>query len=65
MSALAMVACSYMSATPSATQIQGLTYGTRTEEQRRQTRESWSGLDVFTSVIVVAAIIAAYIYFRG
>jgi SSS family solute:Na+ symporter len=64
-SVLAMVIVSYLTAEPSATQIQGLTYATRTEEQRRQTRESWSSLDVFTSIVVMAAIIAAYLYFRG
>jgi SSS family solute:Na+ symporter len=64
-SVLAMVVVSYMTAAPSMQQIQGLTYGTRTEEQKRQTRESWGAVDVFTSFVVIAAIIAAYIYFRG
>jgi SSS family solute:Na+ symporter len=64
-SVLVMVVVSYTSVAPSAAQIQGLTYGTRTEEQRRKTRESWSAFDVFTSVVVMAAIIAAYLYFRG
>jgi SSS family solute:Na+ symporter len=64
-SVAAMVIVSYLTAEPSPTQIQGLTYATRTEQQRRETRESWSAFDVFTSGVVMVAIIAAYIYFRG
>jgi SSS family solute:Na+ symporter len=62
---LAMIVASYLTSAPSESQIQGLTYATRTEEQRRQTRESWSAADVLTSVVVMVAIIAAYLYFRG
>jgi SSS family solute:Na+ symporter len=64
-SVLAMVVVSYMTSAPSETQIQGLTYGTRTEQQKRESRASWSALDVIISVVVMGAIIAAYIYFRG
>jgi SSS family solute:Na+ symporter len=64
-SVLAMVVVSYMTAAPSETQIQGLTYGTRTEQQKHESRASWSALDVIISVVVMGAIIAAYIYFRG
>jgi SSS family solute:Na+ symporter len=64
-SVAAMVVVSYLTREPSLAQIQGLTYATRTEEQKRATQESWSALDVFTSVVVMVAIIAAYIYFRG
>ena len=64
-SMLAMVIVSYLTAAPSPAQIQGLTYGTRTEEQKRETRASWSAIDVITSAIVLTAILAAYLYFRG
>jgi SSS family solute:Na+ symporter len=64
-STAAMVFVSYLTAEPDPRQIQGLTYGTRTAEQKRESRASWSGLDVLTSGIVMAAIIAAYLYFRG
>jgi SSS family solute:Na+ symporter len=60
-----MVIVSHMTAAPDERQIQGLTYGTRTFEQKRASRASWSTIDVFTSGIVLAAIIAAYLYFRG
>ncbi|MEX0612073.1 MAG: sodium:solute symporter, partial [Pirellulales bacterium] len=64
-SVLAMVVVSFMTAAPSPTQIEGLTYGTRSEAQKRETRASWSAFDVITSCVVVAAILGAYLYFRG
>ena len=36
-----------------------------TEEHRRESRESWGMIDVFASVAVLVAIVAAYIYFSG
>ena len=60
-----MIVVSYLTAAPPLAQIQGLTYGTVTEEQKRETRASWSALDVVTSVVVMAIIVAAYIYFSG
>jgi SSS family solute:Na+ symporter len=60
-----MVIVSHMTAAPNERQIQGLTYGTRTAEQKRESRASWSALDVIASAVVLAAIIAAYLYFRG
>lgn len=60
-----MIAVSYLTAPPSLERIQGLTYGTATEEQRRKTRESWSWGDVLASVLVVVCIAAAYLYFTG
>jgi SSS family solute:Na+ symporter len=64
-SAAVMVVVSYMTAAPPLAQISGLTYGTVSEEQKRETRASWSGVDILTSVVVMAIIIAAYVYFSG
>jgi SSS family solute:Na+ symporter len=64
-SALTMVIASYLTAAPPLAQIQGLTYGTRTGEQKRQSRASWSTMDVVASGIVMVAIVAAYLYFSG
>ena len=64
-SSAAMIVVSYATAEPSATQIEGLTYGTVTEEQKRETRSSWSRIDIVTSCVVMAIIIAAYVYFSG
>ena len=64
-SALVMVAVSLLTAPPSFERIQGLTYGTATEEQKRKTRESWSWGDVLTSALVLVGIATAYLYFKG
>jgi SSS family solute:Na+ symporter len=64
-SAAAMVLVSLATKAPSPETIRGLTYGTVTEEQRLQSRRSWNVGDVLASVLVLAAIVAAYVYFRG
>jgi SSS family solute:Na+ symporter len=60
-----MVVVSYMTEEPSYEKINGLTYGTLTEEDRKASRASWNKWDVIASAAVVAAILAAYLYFRG
>jgi SSS family solute:Na+ symporter len=60
-----MIGVSYATKAPEPERIQGLTYGTATEEQRRKTRESWTWGDVAASVGVLVAILAAYLYFMG
>jgi SSS family solute:Na+ symporter len=60
-----MVGVSYATEPPSEAQIAGLTYGTVTEEQRRETRESWSRMDVIDSGVVLLLILLAYLYFNG
>jgi solute:Na+ symporter, SSS family len=60
-----MIGVSYATRPPSLAQIQGLTFGTVSNEQRRQSRSSWAWGDVFTSALVLAAIAAAYLYFTG
>ena len=60
-----MIGVSYATEAPAPERIQGLTYGTVTAEQKRKTRESWSWGDMAASVGVVAAILAAYLYFMG
>jgi len=64
-SLIVMVVVSYLSEVPDYAKITGLTFGTRTEEQKKVTRESWSAIDVITSGIVIALILIAYIYFSG
>jgi solute:Na+ symporter, SSS family len=64
-SAVVMVVVSYMTSPPSATQIRSLTFGTSTEEDKRKTRASWDWREVAASAVVLAAIIGAYLYFRG
>ncbi|HJQ80894.1 MAG TPA: sodium:solute symporter [Lacipirellulaceae bacterium] len=64
-SSAVMIAVSLMTAAPDARQIQGLTYGTVTDDDRRISRRSWNAIDVIASCVVIAAIIAAYVYFSG
>lgn len=47
----------------SAEQIQGLTFGSSTPEQKAATRASWNAWDVIHSVIIISITVAFYIYF--
>jgi SSS family solute:Na+ symporter len=64
-SAAVMVLVSLITSPPDYDRISGLTYGALTDEHRRVSRESWGAVDLFLSVVVMALIIAAYIYFSG
>ena len=60
-----MVVVSHMTNEPTYGKIQGLTYGTLTDEDRKASRASWNKWDVIGSLAVLGAIIAAYLYFTG
>jgi SSS family solute:Na+ symporter len=60
-----MIVVSYATAAPSYQKIQGLTYGTRTAEDRAKSRASWTYTDLIASGVVLAIIAAAYLYFTG
>ncbi|HMO85975.1 MAG TPA: Na+/glucose cotransporter, partial [Lacipirellulaceae bacterium] len=62
---LVMFVVSLATSPPDYARINGLTYGAVSEEDNRRTRESWDGRDVLASALVVALIIAAYVYFSG
>jgi SSS family solute:Na+ symporter len=64
-SIIVMIVVSYMTAPPSYEKISGLTYGTVTEENRKETRASWQRGDVIASAVVLLLILAAYLYFTG
>ena len=64
-SAVVLVVVSYVTARPSERQLSGLTYATVNDEQRRQTRRSWTRWDVVASCAVLAMILMAYLYFNG
>jgi SSS family transporter len=64
-SAVVMVLVSYLTAAPEYGRITGLTFGTATAEDRRSTRASWGWGEVAASAVVLGAILAAYLYFRG
>jgi SSS family solute:Na+ symporter len=60
-----MIAVSYMTEQPDYAKIGGLTYGTRTAEDRKVSRATWNKWDVIGSAAILAIIITAYIYFTG
>ncbi len=60
-----MYIVSYMTEEPSYKKISGLTYATITTEDRKQSRSSWNAKDVISSVVVLALILCAYLFFRG
>ena len=64
-SAVVMVAVSYLSAAPDYARIQSLTYATATDQDRARTRASWGTREVLASAFVLLAILGAYLYFRG
>jgi len=64
-SAVVMVAVSYLTAAPSEEKIRGLTFATQTAEDRATSRASWSRWDAAASVLVLLLILLAYLYFRG
>jgi solute:Na+ symporter, SSS family len=59
------IAVSYAGKAPDYQKISGLTFATMTPEDRKATRDSWSMKDVITSILLLAAIIGAYLYFTG
>ena len=48
---------------PEPAKIQGLVFGTSTEKQRLETRQSWNGWDIFHTVVILGITVAFYIYF--
>jgi SSS family solute:Na+ symporter len=60
-----MLAVSYATEAPSYEKISGLTFGTVTDEHRKESRSSWTFTDVAFSVLVVLLILAAYLFFVG
>lgn len=64
-SAAVMIIVSHMTAAPDYAKISGLTYATRTAEDKRISRASWKTIDVVLSLMVIALILSAYLYFVG
>jgi SSS family solute:Na+ symporter len=63
---LSLVLCftiSLFTKKPSPEQLRGLTYGSGTPEQIKETKESWNKWDVIHSLIIVGIVVLCYIYF--
>ena len=58
-----MVVVSLLTQKPSEEQIRGLTFATTVAEDRAASRASWNKWDVILSLIVVAFIVAVFVYF--
>ena len=58
-----MIVVSFFTKAKDLGAIQGLYFGSATPEQRAITRASWGKWDVINSIIIIAFIIAFYIYF--
>ena len=56
---------SYATKPPDYAKISGLTFSTLTPADRMENRASWNWKDVFLSILMIAAIIAIYMYFTG
>jgi SSS family solute:Na+ symporter len=64
-SAIVMVAVSYLTAEPDYVRIKSLTFETVTPEDRAKTRASWGWKEVAGSCLVLGCILGSYLYFRG
>jgi SSS family solute:Na+ symporter len=62
-SIVVMVIVSLLTEKPSMEQLNGLTYGTTVAADKAKSRASWGKFDVVLSLIVVAVVVAAFIYF--
>jgi SSS family solute:Na+ symporter len=56
---------SYATKPPDYAKISGLTFSTLSPQDKLETRASWNWKDVTLSILLVAAIIAIYMYFTG
>jgi SSS family solute:Na+ symporter len=64
-SAIVMVAVSYATEAPAYDKLEGLTLTTVTDEQRAATKKTYKTIDFVISGLVIALILAAYLYFTG
>ncbi len=64
-SAVVMVAVSYLTPVPDYARISGLTFATSSDADYVRTRSSWNKWDVLGSAFILSCILAGYIYFSG
>lgn len=62
---LVFLIVSYATKPPEYAKIQGLTFSTLSAQDRAENRASWNWKDVVLSVLLIALIIAIYMYFTG
>ena len=64
-SIVVMLTVSWFTAVPSRDKLDGLTFATLSESDRAESRSSWNWVDVSSTILVLAGIVSAYIYFSG
>jgi SSS family solute:Na+ symporter len=64
-SAIVMIVVSHVTRKPDYDRLNGLTFGTITDEHRAATQSSWDWRDIAASAIVLSVIIGGYLYFVG
>jgi SSS family solute:Na+ symporter len=64
-SVIIVVTASLLSAPPAREKLDGLTYATIGDEDRKAVRASWTKWDVIHSCAVIGLILCVYLYFRG
>ena len=64
-SAIVMILVSYMTKEPEYAAIKNLTFSTRTDEYRAESKASWDWRDIAASLLVLVVIIGGYLYFTG
>lgn len=64
-SAIVMIVVSYFTEEPDYAAISNLSFGTRTDEHKLESKASWNWLDVAASLFVIAIIVFGYLYFVG
>src|SRR6187200_2133666 len=62
---LVFILVSYATPKPDYAKISGLTFSTMSEQDKMESRATWSMKDVVLSVLLVVLIIAVYMYFTG
>ncbi len=56
---------SYMTPCPSEEKTKGLTFGSRTQEEKAELRASWNWVDVTVTVALLLVILSVFVYFTG
>jgi SSS family solute:Na+ symporter len=62
---IVFIMVSYAGKKPDYAKISGLTFSTLSDEDRKINKASWGAKEVLLSALVLALILAAYLYFRG
>jgi SSS family solute:Na+ symporter len=58
-----IIVLSYTTDAPDPARIQGLTFGSVSDEQKAENRASWGWKDVAATVVVLGLVLGVYIYF--